>query len=1059
MNSKQLLGTFNSPGNEWRGKPFWSWNGKLDKNELIRQIHVMKEMGMGGYFMHSRTGLATEYLGDEWFDLINACTDEGEKLNLEVWLYDEDRWPSGLAGGLVTKDKKYRERFLQMTVINPEEFQWDDDAVAIFICELKEKVICTNPRQILSSDDANAKSNESYLVFKVILSEENSFYNGTTYIDTMNPEATKEFIRVTHEKYKEKCGDKFGNSIKGIFTDEPRRANMFYAFGGQASGSLTTTSWTDKMPEEFKKRMGYDLISHLPELFLRIDGNEVAKIKWDFVEVTQQLFLDNYAKICQKWCNDNNLIITGHILEEGNLLMQTAFCSSAMRYYEFMDYPGMDELTEGGRKYWAAKQLSSVGRQTGKKWLLSELYGCTGWQMNFQSHKEIGDWQALFGVNLRCHHLSWYTMKGESKRDYPASILHQSGWWKDYDVVETYFARMGVMLNTGDPCRDLLVIHPIESVWSRVGAYTFPTDPVVQELEIKFCKVFDWLASEKIDFDYGDEEMVSRLYKINEDENGKPVLYIGEAAYRGVLIAGSTTIRKSVLEILKKFSNAGGKVIFAGEPPEYVNAEKSDEAKLFAGTVTTTPFDKKSLVAECAKCIVHPVEISNIKTGIITEKVFCQLRKNNDEYILVLLNTDLENKTGNIKVSVNIQSTEIVEWDCLSANRSKIKSNKSGDNIEFVTNLDISGSKVFVFSNSIEETIPEKENLEIISSKQISGPFDYSLNEPNICVLDYAEYKIGGGNWLPELEILKVDQAIRKHFGIDHRGGDMVQPWYRDKMRGHAKPEVKGKISLAFSINIEEMPNEDLILCMEEPQDFTVKINGEKIDFSANPDTWIDICFKKTKLPVSMLKHGGNRIEIETDFHEEIDLEAIYILGNFGVKIEGKNKSLTTLPGKLVIGCITTQGLPFYSGTVRYNLPLEELKMEGRSDSQPNVEGRCPQRPNSMKKFIISAPENEGALIKIFANDEYVGCAPWSPYEIDITNAVNSGAKTIDLDVVLTRRNTFGPLHQIPLRSFAYGPAHFISDGESFSENYMLYPAGLLAPPKILKTEDGGQSS
>jgi len=911
MKTNQLLNTFNVPGNEWRGKPFWSWNGKLDKNELIRQINVMKEMGMGGYFMHSRTGLATEYLSDEWFELINTC-------------------------------------FLHMLIVSPESFKWDDNTVAIFICELKDKVICTNPRQIFSADEANAKANESYLIFKVELSKESSFYNGTTYIDTMNPEATKEFIRVTHEKYKEKCGDKFGKSIKGIFTDEPRRANMFYAFPGQASGSLTSTSWTDKMPEEFQKRMGYDLISHLPELFLRVNGNEVAKVKWDFVEVTQQLFLDNYAKICQKWCNENNLIITGHILEEGNLVMQTAFCSSAMRYYEFLDYPGMDELTEGGKKYWVAKQLSSVGRQTGKKWLLSELYGCTGWQFNFQSHKAVGDWQTLFGINLRCHHLSWYTMKGEAKRDYPASILHQSGWWKDYDVVETYFARMGVMLNTGDPCRDLLVIHPIESAWSRVGAYTFPTDPVVQELEKKFCEVFDWLASGKIDFDYGDEEMVSRLYKISKDENGNAILNIGEAAYRGVLVAGSTTIRKTVLDVLKEFAAEGGKVVFAGEPPEYVNAEKSDEAKSFAATVTKTPFDKNSAMTECAKCVIHPVTITNAETGEIMEKVFCQLRKNGNEYILVLLNTDLEKPTGKIKISAKIQPTKIVEWDCLSANREKINSNKSNEKTEFITSLATAGSKVFVISDSVDESIPSKEDLQISSSEKLEGPFDYTLNEPNICVLDFAQYKINDGEWQPELEILKVDQKIRKHFDIPYRGGDMVQPWFRDMLRDHAKPEPKGRISLAFNFNIEKMPEEDLEFCMEEPENFSVKINGNKITFADNPNTWIDICFKKTKLPVSMLKPGTNRIEIETDFHEEINLEALYLLGDFGVKLDGKNKILTTLPKKLNTGCITTQYLPFYSGAVRYNLPLEKLKMEERCRDRrmlvprhPNVEGRC----------------------------------------------------------------------------------------------------------------------
>ena len=96
---------FKNPGAEWRGKPFWSWNGKLEKDELLRQIDVMKDMGMGGFFMHSRTGLETEYLGEEWFELINACADYAESIGMEAWLYDEDRWPSGLAGRMSSKNE------------------------------------------------------------------------------------------------------------------------------------------------------------------------------------------------------------------------------------------------------------------------------------------------------------------------------------------------------------------------------------------------------------------------------------------------------------------------------------------------------------------------------------------------------------------------------------------------------------------------------------------------------------------------------------------------------------------------------------------------------------------------------------------------------------------------------------------------------------------------------------------------------------------------------------------------------------------------------------------
>ena len=94
-----LKKTFANPPSVYRAKPFWAWNGRLDEPELRRQIRTMKQMGLGGFFMHSRVGLATPYLSKKWFDLVGACIDEARKQKMEAWLYDEDRWPSGWAGG------------------------------------------------------------------------------------------------------------------------------------------------------------------------------------------------------------------------------------------------------------------------------------------------------------------------------------------------------------------------------------------------------------------------------------------------------------------------------------------------------------------------------------------------------------------------------------------------------------------------------------------------------------------------------------------------------------------------------------------------------------------------------------------------------------------------------------------------------------------------------------------------------------------------------------------------------------------------------------------------
>ena len=103
---------FKNPTSEYRGAPFWAWNCKLDEKELLRQIDCLKEMGFGGFNMHARPGLTTEYLGEEFMELIKACRDKAEEENMLAWLYDEDRWPSGTAGGYVTRTKKFREKEL-----------------------------------------------------------------------------------------------------------------------------------------------------------------------------------------------------------------------------------------------------------------------------------------------------------------------------------------------------------------------------------------------------------------------------------------------------------------------------------------------------------------------------------------------------------------------------------------------------------------------------------------------------------------------------------------------------------------------------------------------------------------------------------------------------------------------------------------------------------------------------------------------------------------------------------------------------------------------------------
>jgi len=112
---------FKNPTAEYRGTPFWAWNNLLTKEELCRQIDVFKEMGLGGFHMHVRTGLKNKYLSDEYMELVKACVEKAKGEDMLAWLYDEDRWPSGAAGGLVTCDEKYRARNLVFTTVKQGE--------------------------------------------------------------------------------------------------------------------------------------------------------------------------------------------------------------------------------------------------------------------------------------------------------------------------------------------------------------------------------------------------------------------------------------------------------------------------------------------------------------------------------------------------------------------------------------------------------------------------------------------------------------------------------------------------------------------------------------------------------------------------------------------------------------------------------------------------------------------------------------------------------------------------------------------------------------------------
>ena len=995
---------FLNPGSWFRGKPFWAWNGKLDPVELRRQVRVLKRMGMGGGFMHSRVGLDTEYLGPEWFECVRTVLDECRKNDLEAWLYDEDRWPSGAAGGMVTKDPRHRQRHLRMDVLKapPKE---SGNLIAVFRGTLE--------RYFFRHDSRG----RDFLAFSEAVEQPSPWYNGQTYLDTLSKEAVRSFIDNGYAPY---MGDpalkrEFGKRVPGIFTDEPNYGQYYRHAWLKHTRGVFTVPWTGQLIEEFKRRYGRDLVKHLPSVILKTDDPEDQIVRYCYHDLIAAQFVEAFAAQIGAWCKKRNLLLTGHVLEERTLKSQTGAVGSVMRFYEHMQAPGIDILTQFRIEYETAKQCASVLHQTGRKWMLSELYGCTGWHFSFEGHKHSGDWQAALGVNIRCQHLAWYTMQGEAKRDYPASIFFQSPWWKEYPVVEDYFARVSSQLSRGEPVRDVLVVHPLESQWLFPAAGG--NAAAENSLQASMEQARNILLQNQVDFDYGDEEMMSRLCRVLAGQ--PPRLKLGKAVYSAVVVPPCLTLRKTTVAILTKFQRAGGKVIFLGKPAALVDAVPSPAVRNLALKCRNTPLKDAPII----EALDNERAVRLASHGKNVPGALIMLRQDGGDQILFIANTDRQNGYDPVRVTLR-QPGAVEEWDPTTGKRSLVSRNAA----VFDTTLHPSGSRLFVIRRKPSAGLALAQKLRVTRQHRLPGrAAPVQLSEPNAVVLDLPRFKIGKGSWQGPLEILKVDQLARAALGVPKRGGAMCQPWARPKIEGARKSKP---VQLEYRFDVREIPGGALSLALETPGRFCAALNGVTLTADENSGWWVDPCLKLLSVPAGALRKGENRIELDIDYTEDDGLETCFLLGDFGVKLV-KNRPVISAPVRtLKPGNWCGQGLPFYSGSVTYRFTTD-------------------LRPRGKERAFLSFEGHRSALIKVFVDGKPAGHAPWPPFEVEITNFARTGAE-IAVEVFPGRRNAFGPLHLADSNPSWTGPAQFVTEGKDWRDAYHLHPYGLMKPPVLV---------
>ena len=525
--SSNIIETLKGDLTDYRPIPFWSWNDKLEPKELRRQINHMKRDGFGGFFMHARGGLITEYMGEDWFKCVSACVDESKKRDMRAWAYDENGWPSGFAGMKLLEDPANHAHYLE----GVEREAFDPAALGCYRVE-------DGQLYKLNEDDGSG----CFCVYD---------RTNQTVVDVLNWKIVQKFILETHSKYYKTLGDDFGKALIGFFTDEPQ-----YFRGA--------TAYTPVIGPRYLSRYSEDITLKLGALFL--DCREAPAFRYRYWLMMNELFTESFAGQVYRWCEEHGCKLTGHVVEEQHLAGQMEGCAGVMPFYEYEHIPGVDWLGREIGSELTPRQVSSVAMQLGKKQVLTESFAACGWDVTPRELKRILEWQFVNGVNLVCHHLYPYSVSGQRKRDYPAFYSPVTSWNMYMRRFNDYFTRLGYLLSESREMADTLVIHPLHAgytVYKRLDRES------TRPLNASFTELVEMLGARGVIHHIGDETLMKKYGRVAGRK-----LVIGKCAYSTVVVPEMPSIDESTLKLLKDFVKNGGRLCLAGEAPRLVNGEE-----------------------------------------------------------------------------------------------------------------------------------------------------------------------------------------------------------------------------------------------------------------------------------------------------------------------------------------------------------------------------------------------------------------------------------------------------------------------------------------------------
>jgi len=881
----RLKELFANPPAAYRTAPFFVWNGEVTEADIDRYLADFKEQGIGGVFIHPRPGLITEYLSERWFELCRYTVEKAKKLGLEVWLYDENSYPSGFAGGHVP-------------AAMPESY---NEGQGVVLRKSRQK-----PADSAARCKVLLEREGEFYCFELAYYEKRAWHGGFSYVDLIRPGVTEKFIELTMRGYERTLGSDFGKTVRGIFTDEPHI---------MAPVRKDCMRWTPDLFAQFEKRWGYDLKPQLVSLFE--ETGDWRKVRHNYQALLLELFIERWAKPWRRYTEAKGLQWTGHYWEHDWPNPQHGPDTMAM--YAWFHVPGIDMLFNQFREEVNAqfgnvrsvKELSSVANQLGQRRTLSETYGGAGWELRFEDMKRLGDWEYALGVNLMNQHLSHQTLVGARKHDYPQSFAYHTPYWSHYRVLGDYFGRLSLALASGEQVNRILVLEPTTSAW--MYASQGAAHPRMMEIGKVFQGFLNQLEGMQAEYDLGCENILKDQGKA---EGAK--LVVGRRSYNLVMLPpGTENLDSPTAKLLGAYLGGGGEVVAFVDAPGRIDGAPSDSfAKVVAASGTrwvraTELAAVKSLHGDGAR-----VEVSG--------KVFHQRRRLEDAELLFVVNSSLEQGA---RAAARLKGRTLHRLDPVSGALEAYPARSVDGGLEFSAELPPGGSLLLVGSDATAASPVERVRGGERRPVAAAGPLSVRRLSPNVLTLDYCELRLGGQVEKDIYYFQAADKAFRHH-GLDGN------PWnaavqYKTTILDRNRFGLETGFEATFHFQIEAgLDTSGLRLVVERPQLWQVSVNGSGV--SARPgEWWLDVRFGVYDIGQHVAA-GANAITLRARPMSVLnELEPVYLLGEFGLAAEERGWKLAA-PKPLGLGAWKEQGLPFFSDRVAYGRDYELRPSEAR---------------------------------------------------------------------------------------------------------------------------------